>query len=238
MGGKSAELGALAVSNIRRRGITFVGGVTGLGLNVCATGGRSWVLRYRVGGVRRDMGLGGYPDVTLAQAREIGRSARAKLALGIDPIDESRAAKRKLLESKLATITFRDAAKSYIESHQSSWRNAKHGQQWTSTIETYANPKIGHLPVRDVRLQDVLAALKPIWHTKTETATRVRGRIESILDWAIAMGYRTESNPAQWKGLLDKLLPAPGKIAKTDHHKALPYAELPAFMAGPVRIFV
>jgi integrase len=230
MGKRQIELGALAVSNIRRRGINFVGGVTGLGLNVTGCGSRSWVLRYTVSGKRRDMGLGGYPDVTLAQAKEAARVARAKLSQGIDPIEDIRAARSKLIAEQSTAMTFSQAATQFIDTHEKSWRNAKHAQQWRNTIETYANPMIGKIFVRDVALPHVLSILEPIWETKTETASRLRGRIESILDWATARGFRTEANPARWKGLLDKLLPTPGKIAKTDHHKALPYAELPDFM--------
>ncbi|WP_394701352.1 tyrosine-type recombinase/integrase [uncultured Propionivibrio sp.] len=224
------ELGALAVSRITRRGINFVGGVTGLGLNVTQTGSRSWILRYRVSGVRKDMGLGGYPDVTLAQAKELARIARIKLAQGIDPIAERRVERRKLIAEVAAAVTFKEAARRYIDSQESTWQNDKHAQQWRNTIETYVAPKLGQLPVKDINLADVLSVLEPIWHTKTETASRLRGRIESIIDWAIAKEYRVESNPARWKGLLDKILPAPGKIAKVDHHRALPYSELPAFM--------
>ena len=230
MGGKRKELGALAVSQISRRGINFVGGVAGLGLNVTQTGSRSWILRYQVAGVRKDMGLGGYPDITLAQAKDLARNARIKLAQGIDPITENRAARRKMLADLVAAITFKEAAKQYIDSQEATWENDKHVQQWRNTIDTYASPKIGQLPVRDVCLSDVLGIIEPIWRTKTETASRLRGRIEAILDWSIAKGYRTDSNPARWKGLLDKILPAPGKIAKVDHHRALPYADLPSFM--------
>jgi integrase len=230
MGNKRKELGALAVSQINRRGINFVGGVAGLGINVTQTGSRSWILRYQVAGVRKDMGLGGYPDITLAQAKEQARLARIKLAQGIDPVSHNRAARRKMVAEIAAAVTFKDAAKRYIDSQESTWQNDKHVQQWRNTIESYATPKIGQLPVKDIVLTDVLSVLEPIWHTKTETASRLRGRVESIIDWAIAKGYRIESNPARWKGLLDKILPAPGKITKVDHHRALPYKELPSFM--------
>lgn len=181
------------------------------------------------------MGLGGYPDVTLAQAKELARIARIKLSQGIDPIAERRVERRKLIAEVAAAVTFKEAARRYIDSQESTWQNDKHAQQWRNTIETYAAPKIGHLPVKDIALADVLSVLEPIWHIKTETASRLRGRIESIIDWAIAKGYRVESNPARWKGLLDKILPAPGKIAKVDHHRALPYSELPAFMLNLAR---
>jgi integrase len=230
MGKRQIELGAMAVSNIRRRGINFVGGVTGLAINVSGCGSRSWVLRYTVNGRRRDKGLGGYPDVTLAQAKELGRAARAKLRQGVDPVDDGRVARGNMVATQVAALTFSQAATKYIDTHADTWRNAKHIQQWRNTIETYANPVIGQMLVQDVGLPQVLLVLEPIWRTKTETASRVRGRIESVLDWATTRGYRSESNPARWKGFLDNLLPAPGKIAKTDHHRALPYAELPKFM--------
>lgn len=230
MGAKRKELGALAVSQINRRGINFVGGVTGLGLNVTKSGSRSWILRYQAGGKRKDMGLGGYPDVTLAQAKERARAARTKLADGIDPIEASQAARARLLAEQRGNILFRDAASQYIQAHAASWRNPKHEQQWRNTIDTYAHPKIGNILVRHITIHQVLTILEPIWIEKTETATRLRGRIESILDWAIVHGYRSDANPARWKGMLDKLLPAPAKVATTDHHKALPYEDLPAFM--------
>lgn len=230
MGKRQTELGAIAVSNIRRRGINFVGGVTGLGLNVTNCGSRSWVLRYTVNGRRRDMGLGGYPDVTLAQAKESARTARAKLSQGIDPIDDIRAARSQLVAHQATALNFQQAATQYIDTHEKGWRNAKHAQQWRNTIEAYANPRIGKILVRDISVPQVLSVLEPIWEGKTETASRLRGRIESILDWAAARGLRSDNNPARWKGLLDKLLPTPGKIAKTDHHRALPYPDLPNFM--------
>lgn len=231
MGTKRKELGALAVSQISRRGINFVGGVTGLALNVTKSGSRSWVLRYQVGGKRRDKGLGGYPDVTLAQAKEAARAARAKIAQGIDPVEDARILHSQLIASQASAISFSQAATQYIDAHKDSWRNAKHAQQWTNTLQVYAYPKIGRMLVRDVALPQILAILEPIWRDKTETASRVRGRIESVLDWAAVRGYRPDNNPARWKGLLDKMLPAPGKITKTDHHRALPYKELPTFMA-------
>lgn len=229
--GKAKELGALEVSRITRRGMNFVGGVAGLGLNVNGGGSRSWILRARVGGVRRDMGLGGYPDVTLAQARESARGAREQMRRGLDPIEEGRAMRSALIASRLSAVTFTKAASLYIETHEEGWKNEKHRQQWTNTLETYAKPKIGSLIVRDVGVAQVLDVLEPIWKTKTETASRLRGRIESVLDWAIARGYRDGPNPARWKGHLDTMLPAPSKVAKTTHHRALPYREIGDFVA-------
>lgn len=230
MGGHNKELGALAVAGITRRGINFVGGVSGLGLNVTQSGSRSWILRYQVGGKRKDMGLGGYPSVTLAQAKERARQARAKIAQGIDPILEAKSARSRLIAEQSQAVTFKEAAALYIKAQRDGWRNAKHAQQWENTIKLYATPKIGSTLVRDLNLTQIMGVLDPIWRTKTETATRLRGRLECIIDWAIVHGYRTESNPARWKGCLDKLLPAPNKVAKAAHHKALPYQDAPTFM--------
>lgn len=227
---KTKEFGALAVANISKRGINFVGGVRGLGLNVTMYGSRSWILRYQVGKKRRDMGLGSYPSVTLAEAKERARAARAKLSLGIDPIEDSRAQRSKLLADQSTAITFDEAAKKYVEAHEHGWKNAKHAQQWRNTIDTYATPVMGKMLIRDIGLPQVLQVLEPIWREKTETASRLRGRMDSVFDWAIARGYRTQLSPARWKGLLDKLLPAPGKVAKVGHHRALPYAQLPDFL--------
>jgi len=224
------ELGAAQVAAIWRRGSNHVGGVRGLILNVTMYGSRSWVLRYQVAGKRRDLGLGSYPSVALADAREAARAARAKLAQGIDPIEDRRRARARLVAEIHTGMTFGESAKRYIASHEKGWKNAKHAQQWQRSLDMYAMPVLGRVPVRDISLAMVLRVLEPIWSKKTETATRLRGRIESVIDWAIARGYRTDSNPARWKGLLDKLLPAPGKVSKTTHFQALPYAQLPAFM--------
>ena len=230
MGKRQIELTAMAVAQIKRRGINFVGGVAGLGLNVCASGGRSWILRYQIGGKRRDKGLGGFPDVTLAQSKELARAARTLIAQGIDPVNHGRMTRAKLVADQASSLTFSKAATQYIDANEASWKNAKHVQQWRNTIETYANPVIGKMYVQNIGLVDVLAILEPIWHTKTETAKRLQGRIETIFDWASAKGLRLQSNPAQWRGHLDKLLPSPQKITKRKHHPALPFPELPAFM--------
>lgn len=232
MGSHIREMGALAVAGITRRGINFVGGVTGLGLNVTQSGSRSWILRYQVSGKRKDMGLGGYPSITLSQAKERARQARLKIAQGIDPILEAKSARSRLIAEQSQAVTFKEAAASYIQSHRDGWRNAKHAQQWENTISLYATPKIGSTLVRDLNLSQIMGVLDPIWRIKTETATRLRGRLECIIDWAIVRGYRTGPNPAKWKGCLDKLLPTPNKVAKTAHHKALPYQDAPTFMAA------
>lgn len=193
---------------------------------------RSWILRATVGGKRRDIGLGGFPAVTLAQARDKARQARESIAQGRDPVLLRRSAMSALLASQARAITFADAARLFLDAKSDEWRNAKHRQQWTNTLETYAAPHIGKILIADVRQEHVLTVLQPIWRTKTETASRLRGRIEQIIDWATVRGYRQGENPARWKGQLAMLLPKPGKIAKTVHHEALPIDELPVFMTN------
>lgn len=230
MGRKAKELGALAVSRLSKPGLHFVGGVSGLALQIDKSGAQSWILRYMISGRRRDMGLGGFPDVTLAGARELARKARAQIKSGLDPIEEARKARSELKAERAKNVTFKKCAEDYIESQSASWSNAKHRAQWAATLEAYAYPHFGELIVRDVELPHVLAALKPIWTTKTETASRVRGRIESVLDWAKVQGFRTTENPARWRGHLDKVLPPPKKVSKTEHRKALPIDSMGAFM--------
>lgn len=229
---KAKELSALEVRNLSEPGTHFVGGVAGLVLKVKDTGAKSWVLRAIVGSKRRDYGLGGFPDVTLAAAREAARAARAKIKSGIDPIDEARQARSALKATQAAAITFQKAAEAYINAHKDGWRNEKHTKQWTATLTTYTYPAIGNLLVQDIGLPQVLAVLEPIWKTKTETASRLRGRIEQVLDWATARGYRNGLNPARWRGHLDKLLPKPSKVARVEHHDALPTSEVGTFMAA------
>lgn len=225
------ELGALAVSKLTAPGLHFVGGVAGLALQVTPGGARAWTLRVSIAGRRRDMGLGAYPGVTLAIARDKARTARELIRQGISPIERQRAAQSALRASVASALTFMETAKAYVAAHESGWKNAKHGQQWRNTLETYAYPVMGDLLVRDVRKEHVLAALRPIWTTKTETATRLRSRIELVLSYAMQAGYRPEGlNPARWKGGLDKLLPAPNKVAKIEHHPALPVAQVGEFM--------
>lgn len=232
MGRKAKELKPLQVSRLTTEGLHFVGGVPGLALQIGKTPeARSWILRVLVAGKRRDIGLGGYPAVGLADAREAARAARAKIRNGVDPIAERKALRAALQAERLSAWTFRQCADAYIAAKESEWKNLKHGSQWRNTLDTYVHPKLGQMLVRDVGQEHVLTVLEPIWKTKTETATRVRGRIESILDWATVRKYRRGDNPARWKGHLDVLLPAPEKVTKTEHHAALPYSEIGAFVA-------
>lgn len=193
---KAKVLGPLKIKELTEPGFYFVGEVAGLALQVTSPTSRSWVLRMTVGGKRRDMGLGGYPDVTLAAARELARAARAKARSGVDPIEEGRTARSLLKAAQLAALTFDQCTTMYVDAHETAWKNEKHRQQWRNTLKVYASPVLGSLLVRDVALPHVLKVLEPIWTTKTETASRLRGRIESVLDWAKGRGYRTGDNPA------------------------------------------
>lgn len=227
---KAKELSPLAVERLTKPGLHAVGVVSGLYLQVLPSGGRSWVLRATVGGKRRDMGLGGFPDVTLADARAAARKSRAKIDEGLDPIEERKAAKSALRASAAKVMTFEDAASAYIRAHSPSWENAKHRQQWENTLSAYAYPKIGKLSVRDIEMAHVLSVLEPIWLERTETAKRLRGRIERVMGWATSRGYREGLNPARWRDHLDQQLPSPGKVAKTIHHAALGLGDMPDFM--------
>jgi integrase len=228
---KAKELGPLDVKRLTKPGFYFVGGVAGLALQVLPTGSRSWVLRVMVGGKRRNMGLGGFPDVTLAGAREAAREARAKVVAGVNPIAERRKARLALMAELGKSVTFKAAATAFIAAREGQWRNDKHRYQWQATVETYAYPHIGNKPVHELTLRDMLNVLEPIWRTKTETAKRLRGRMEQIIDSAIVQGQRDRGdNPATWRGNLDKVLPSPDKIATVEHYPALPWKRVPAFI--------
>lgn len=212
---------ALSVQRLKSAGPGRHGDGRGLFFYVKATGARSWVLRYQVQGRRRDLGLGAYPDVTLAMARDRAAEARRLIAEGYDPIAKKQQAKPK---------TFKEAALELIESKRPGWKNAKHAAQWTATLDAYVFPKIGQMQVARVETADVIAALTPIWTTKPETASRVRQRIESVLDYATALGIRSGDNPARWRGHLDHLLPKPNKVRAVKHHPALPHPDIAGFM--------
>lgn len=229
---KAAELSPLAVRRLVKPGHYAVGGVAGLALQVAPGGARTWILRVTVGSKRRDMGLGGYPDVELAQAREKARAARELVEQGVDPILHRRQLKSALAAQQAAQKTFEQCATEYIDAKSAEWSNAKHASQWTNTLTAYAYPTLGKLLVSDIGLPQVIGVLKPIWQTKTETATRLRGRIEAVLDWATVHHYRQGLNPARWKGHLDKILPTPTKISRVKHHKALAVDDVPGFMAA------
>ena len=192
---------------------------------------RSWVYRFTLNGRRREMGLGPVDVVTLAEARLKLLECRKMHLEGMDPIEVRKAKREKAKLERKGGITFRACAERYITSHKASWKNAKHAAQWPFSLNNYVYPIIGILPVYSVETAQVMKVLEPIWSTKSETASRVRGRMETILDWAKVHGYRTGDNPARWHGHLDKLLPSRSRVRRVRHHPALPYSELPAFMA-------
>lgn len=200
----------------------------GLYLRVATSGGKSWVLRYMLDGRARAMGLGPLSLVSLADAREKAQELRKQAHVHrVDPIDA-----RKASRGQTVSMSFRECATAYIEAHKAGWRNTKHAAQWASTLESYAYPVLGDLPVRQIDTGTVMRVLDPIWQKRTETASRLRGRLESVLSWATVRGHRSGENPARWRGHLDKLLPKRSKVQKVEHHAALPYAELPAFYSG------
>jgi integrase len=229
MARQNNRLSAIAVTKAKTPGQYPDGG--GLYLNVSTAGTKSWIFRFMLRGRAREMGLGSVSTVNLGEARGKAADAHRLRAAGIDPI-ENRIAKRKASDLVAArAISFDDCADAYIEAHRPSWRNPKHATQWTATLETYVRPVLGRLSVAEVDTPTVMKVLDPIWNVKPETASRIRGRIESVLAWATVRGYRAGANPAQWKNHLDQLLPARGKIRKVVHHAALPYSELVVFLA-------
>lgn len=231
MGHAIGKLKALAVEKLARKpGMYCDGG--GLWLRVSSPTARSWVFRYMLDRTSHEMGIGKYPEITLAEARARAAEARRLKAHGKDPLAERDAVRAALRADAAKALTFKDAADRYIDAHKSGWKNVKHAGQWKTTLETYACPVFGSLPVQSVDTGLVLKVLEPIWNGKTETASRLRGRIESVLDWAKVRGYRDGENPARWRGHLDKLLPARAKVRKVKHHAALPFADLPDFMSA------
>lgn len=226
------KLNAKQVENLTEPG-TYEDG-DGLRLVVKATGRKSWVLRFQLNGKRREMGLGGFPEVGLKDARLAAGDQRKLLAAGTDPMAARSAAREAQRASQQAAaakaVTFKAVAADYIAAHRAGWKSAKHGQQWENTLATYAEPIIGHLPASEISTAHVLEILQPIWTEKTETASRLRNRIELILDAAKARGLRDGENPARWRGHLDKLLPRRSKVRAVEHHTALPWRDLPAFM--------
>lgn len=222
------RLTTLQVGRLNKMGRYAVG--DGAYLQIARGGSKQWIFRYQKDGRARHMGLGSYTLLTLAEAREKARNARRLILEGIDPLEAKAARRQADRLEKARSVSFTQCAESYIAAHGAGWRNPKHRAQWRSTLATYAYPVMGELAIASVDTGIVLKALEPIWTTKPETADRVRGRIESILDWAKVRGYRDGENPARWRGHLDKLLPAKRKMRRVKHHTALPYAEVPAFM--------
>jgi integrase len=229
---RSHRLSPQAVRHATVRGLYADG--WGLYLLVGRNGTKSWVYRYRQDGRLRDMGLGPLRLVSLAEAREEAQVWRKLRHKGADPIAARRAEKAEKRLQSARAISFRQCAERYIAAHRAGWKNAKHAAQWPSTLATYAYPIFGEFAVQAVDVALVMQALEPIWQNKPETASRVRQRIEAVLDWAKALKFREGENPARWRGHLENLLPAPTKIRQVEHHAALPYSEIGAFM-GAVR---
>ncbi|TPG22211.1 tyrosine-type recombinase/integrase [Variovorax guangxiensis] len=223
------ELSARAVSALKVEGRHAVGGAHGLHLRI-ANGHRGWVLRITVGDQRRDLGLGPFPEIGLAEAREKARDVHKLVRQGIDPMITKRAQRSALITRQASEKKFDWCTTEFIRTKSDEWKNVKHRQQWENTLKSYASPHIGHLLVQDIDLQHVLLCLEPIWRTKNETASRLRGRIQSVLDWATVCKYRSGDNPARWKGHLDKVLPAPTKIQKVQHHPAVAIDDMPSFI--------
>lgn len=223
---KSKDLGAMEVKRLTEPGRHAVGTVSGLMLFIKPTGVRSWVLRTTIGARRSDIGLGGYPDVTLAMAIDQARKVKGGIKDGVDPVAERK--------SKQARIewTFKKCALAYIDGHRASWKNPKHAQQWENTLITYVYPVFGDKHIKDVSMSDVIDAIEPEWTTKNETLVRVRNRIEIVINWAVARGYRPQGlNPAAWRGNLDNALPKPSKVNKRQHHPALSIDSVHGFMS-------
>jgi len=226
------KLNVAKVRTLTRAGTYGDGG--GLYLNVGPTGGKSWLFRFMISGKAREMGLGPVHTIGLAEARERALAARKMRLDGTDPLEARRAEKaRKLAEAaaKAASlVSFRTAAEGYIEANKAGWKNKQHAWQWTATLKSDVYPVIGDVPVSEITTGHVTRILTPIWTTKAETAARIRGRIETVLDYARVHGWRTGENPARWKGHLDHILPARSKVSKVEHHAALPWGEIGGFM--------
>ena len=229
MGRPLHRLSAPEVKQRRKPGHYADGG--NLYLRIAPGGTKGWIFRFKLNGQTRDAGLGSYPAVSLEKARQEAAASRELLEAKVDPIEARR---RKRAEAELASaraMTFKQCAKAYVAGHEPSWRNDKHRAQWHSTLATYCYPILGAFPVGMIDTALVLKVIEPIWVSKPETASRVRGRIEVILNWAKARGHRDGDNPARWRGHLDQLLPAKAKVRRVAHHSAVSYRELPALMA-------
>lgn len=222
------RLSALAIYKLKKRGVYADG--HGLYLQVSESGTKAWLFRFMQNGRARKMGLGPLHTVSLAEARDAALACRKQLREGIDPIEARRARKAAIRVEEARQMTFRQCGTKYIEANKVGWKNAKHAAQWPSTLEAHVYPKLGDLPVDKIEVAHVMKVVEPLWTSRPETASRIRGRIETIIDWATARGYRKGENPARWKGHLQNLLPARRKVVSVKHLPALPYAELPSFM--------
>jgi integrase len=202
-------------------------------LQISDSGAKSWVLRYERHGKERMMGLGSASEFSLKEARERARAARQLLADGVDPLAAKQANKQAAKLAEARKLTFREAAQRYFDQHEGKWRNATHREAFLGTLGLHVFPVLGDMDVAMIDTPDVLRALEPIWKTKSITADRTRNRIEAVIDWAVVRGHRSPgTNPARWKGHLDQVLPAAREMAPVEHHAAMDYRQLPAFMAA------
>ncbi|QTX22573.1 tyrosine-type recombinase/integrase [Comamonas aquatica] len=227
---KANKLTQLQASRIKVAGMHGDG--AGLWLKVTEGGSKSWILRYTMAGRERWTGLGPYPDVSLAEARDKAMAWRKQVREGVDPMKVKQEAMATARAEQAKKVTFAWCASQYIESHRAGWKNAKHAEQWVSTLAMYAEPVMGKMDVALVETEHVVRVLEPIWNSKPETASRLRGRIESILGWASARRLRSGDNPARWKGHLDSLFPARTKVSRTRHFAALPWKDMRPFMTS------
>jgi integrase len=227
---RTGKLSAVEVTKAQGPAVLHDGG--GLYLRVSAAGAKSWVFRFQLDGKRRDMGLGPYPDISLAEARAKATAHRKQRHEGVDPIEAKETERRAQRVSAAKGRTFREIAEEFITRNKAGWRNEKHRQQWHNTLATYVYPALGELPVSAIDAGLVVQVLDPIWVEKPETAGRVRGRIEAVLDAATVRGFRQGPNPAQWKGNLAHILPARARMRKVAHHAALPFDDVSEFVAA------
>jgi integrase len=222
------KLTAISIRRKRDPGLYHDG--AGLYLQVTEYETQSWIFKFTLKGRARQMGLGSTELISLAEARHKRDDARRLLLDGIDPIEARRSARQAHQLAVVEAVSFKQAAMSYMTANEAGWRNAQHAHQWPDTLSRYVYPVLGALSVQAIDTTLVLKVLEPIWHEKPETASRIRGRIESVLDWAKARGYRTGENPARWRGHLSNLLPSRARVAKVKHHPALPYPQIGTFM--------
>jgi integrase len=230
MARQQQRLSALQVSKLTKPGLYGDGG--GLTLQITPAGVKSWLFRFMMSGKAYGMGLGPTHTVSLAEARQKALAARKQILDGINPLAAKKQDRIVAALDKAKMMTFDQCAQAYISAHKAGWKNAKHSDQWANTLSTYASPVFGHLPVAEVDTGLVVKCLTTIWETKTETASRLRGRIESILGWATTSGYRVGENPARWKGHLDNLLATISKASRTKHHPSLPWQRINDFISA------
>jgi integrase len=220
------RLTALSIARAKVAGYLADGG--GLYLQVTATGARSWIFRFQLDGRRREMGLGPFPEISLAVARDLAAEKRALAKAGRDPIAERDAQRARQRLDEGRTVKWDQAVDQFLADHESTWRNPKHRGQWRATLATYASPIMGNLSAGAIATPEVIRVLQPIWRSKPATASRVRGRIERVWDWCKVRGYAQGENPARWRGHLDKVFPATRKVRKVRHHAAVPIDALPS----------